>query len=284
MKTLLQTLLFYLMVTQICVGQWYPQNSSTTQHLRAVHFVDPDNGWAIGDSGLVLHTSDGGTNWTGQSNGIIINLISVYFTDSNTGWAVGDEGIIIKTIDSGNNWVSQNSGTTYPLYSVYFTDSNTGWVVGYYGTILKTSDGGNNWTIQSSGTTNPLYSVYFTDSNTGWTVGDYGTILHTTNGGLTYIEEEEEIDATSTTYSLSNSFPNPFNPTTTISYQLPLQRHVLLKVHDILGREVATLVNEVKQPGTYTVQFNASGLASGVYFYRLNAGSFVDVKKFLLVK
>ena len=85
-------------------------------------------------------------------------------------------------------------------------------------------------------------------------------------------------------FVLHQNYPNPFNPSTTISYQLPTQSHVTLKVYDLLGREVTTLMSEVKQPGMYTVQFDGSGLASGVYFYRMEAGSFTSVKKLLLLR
>ncbi len=83
---------------------------------------------------------------------------------------------------------------------------------------------------------------------------------------------------------LENNYPNPFNPTTEIRYQIPKVSHVTLKVFDILGREVATLVNEQKSPGTYTVRWDASGVASGIYFYRMQAGMFVETKKMLLVR
>ncbi len=86
------------------------------------------------------------------------------------------------------------------------------------------------------------------------------------------------------TYSLSQNFPNPFNPTTTIRYQLPESGKVSLIIYDILGREVKTLVNEFKINGKYEVSFNASSLASGVYLYRLNVNDYVDVKKMLLLK
>lgn len=85
-------------------------------------------------------------------------------------------------------------------------------------------------------------------------------------------------------YSLSQNYPNPFNPTTKISYTLPKAGNVELKVYDLLGREVATLVNETKQPGMYSVDFNASNLASGVYFYSIKANDFSAVKKMILVK
>jgi hypothetical protein len=84
-------------------------------------------------------------------------------------------------------------------------------------------------------------------------------------------------------FSLGQNYPNPFNPVTRIKYQIPSTSHVTLTMYDVLGREVATLVDEVKQPGRYTVTWDAGGVASGVYFYRLQAGNFVDVKKMLLV-
>ena len=85
-------------------------------------------------------------------------------------------------------------------------------------------------------------------------------------------------------YSLSQNYPNPFNPTTKINFAIPKQGLVTMKIYDVLGREVKTLVNEVKAPGTYTVDFNASTLSSGVYFYKLESNSFTDIKKMMLIK
>ncbi len=85
-------------------------------------------------------------------------------------------------------------------------------------------------------------------------------------------------------FSLFQNYPNPFNPTTTISYQIPTASHVTLKVFDVLGREVATLVNEVQGSGFKSVELNASGLASGVYLYRLQTGSFSQTRKLILMK
>jgi hypothetical protein len=87
-----------------------------------------------------------------------------------------------------------------------------------------------------------------------------------------------------TKYKLDYNFPNPFNPITTIRYQIPWNGFVSLKVFDVLGREVRTLVNEVKQAGNYTVDFNATEFASGVYFYKLTSGDFSDIKRMILVK
>ncbi len=94
-----------------------------------------------------------------------------------------------------------------------------------------------------------------------------------------------------TDYSLSQNYPNPFNPTTTIKYSIPVEtlhitslQHVTLKVYDMLGREVATLVNEEKASGNYKLKFDGTNLTSGVYFYRLQSGSFTQTKKFVLMK
>ncbi|NWG28379.1 MAG: T9SS type A sorting domain-containing protein [Ignavibacteriaceae bacterium] len=85
-------------------------------------------------------------------------------------------------------------------------------------------------------------------------------------------------------YALEQNYPNPFNPTTTIRYQLPKDGMVTLKVYDILGAEVATLINEEKVAGRYEVNFDASRLASGVYIYSLNINDFVNVRKMVLLK
>jgi hypothetical protein len=86
------------------------------------------------------------------------------------------------------------------------------------------------------------------------------------------------------TFALFQNYPNPFNPTTTIVYELPKQAKVTLRVYDILGREVASLVNTEKSKGRYEVEFNASHLPSGVYFYKLQAGDFIKTKKLVLLK
>jgi hypothetical protein len=91
-------------------------------------------------------------------------------------------------------------------------------------------------------------------------------------------------NTTPVSYKLEQNYPNPFNPVTKISYALPVQGLVTLRVYDVLGKEVATLVNETKNAGSYTVEFNASNLSSGVYFYKLESNTFSDIKKLMLIK
>jgi hypothetical protein len=85
-------------------------------------------------------------------------------------------------------------------------------------------------------------------------------------------------------FGLDQNYPNPFNPTTNIQFSIVHRQLTIVKVYDVLGRVVATLVNEVKEPGTYTVTFNGSNLASGIYFYRLQAGQYVECRKMIVMK
>jgi hypothetical protein len=182
-------------------------------------------------------------------------------------------------------WTRQSSGTTSYLSGVSFSDVQSGVIVGGDGTILRTSNGGATWTGQASGTTSSLISVSFTDRSMGTAVGAGGTILRTTTGGTTWIRGDETLPGKPPNlFVLRQNYPNPFNPTTTIKFELPRASHVSLVVYDILGRQVSVLVNERKDTGVYEVKFDGSSLASGVYFYRIQAGDYVATKKLLLMK
>ncbi len=95
---------------------------------------------------------------------------------------------------------------------------------------------------------------------------------------------KDQLSSLPKNYSLSQNYPNPFNPTTAIDYQLPKSGHVSLKVYDMLGNEIATLVNENKEAGSYTANFNAGNISSGVYFYTLQASGYTMTKKLVVLK
>ena len=522
-------------------AHWDQQNSGTIQNLRAVNFADANNGWAVGDSGTILHTTDAGSTWMQQTSSTNYSINAVLFIDNDIGWVVGDDGIILKTTNGGASWSNQSSGTTNSLRSVHFVNSSNGWVVGYNGTIIKTTNGGNSWTIELSGMYyEQLRSIFFSDNNigwiaggyqygfptyvvetklwkttdaggnwiqkinngntilsgvtffdnnwgaaiggdyragsdmlklsenldgleslemndgpgkilitndggenwtvsfedltltyafndacfvtqntivvvgstiselipkqlifistnrginwvsytkdngndwadligicfvdslNGWVVGDGGTILHTTNGGVpveliyftatisgnevflnwststetnnsgfsierksgnsefteigfvpgfgtttepkSYSYTNSKVSAGKYTYrlkqidfdgsyeysqevevevsapfefALEQNFPNPFNPNTKINWQSPVGSHQTIKVFDVLGNEIATLVDEYKPAGTYEVEFNAAALPSGVYFYQLKVDNYYETKKMILIK
>ncbi|MEP0862682.1 MAG: T9SS type A sorting domain-containing protein [Ignavibacterium sp.] len=116
----------------------------------------------------------------------------------------------------------------------------------------------------------------------------YQEVKNLYNFGSTTEIEADRYSTTPETFLLEQNYPNPFNPTTKIRYSIPNVgfglAQTVLKVYDVLGNEVATLVNEEKPAGSYEVTFDASNLSSGIYFYKINAGSFSDTKKMILIK
>lgn len=184
---------------------WYPIERnphlrllSISSDLYAVTFaVDGQTGWAVGQYGTILKTTNGGETWEQPESVVrspILNSVT-FADDALRGWAVGWLGTILKTTDGGNNWRPVDSTTSETLTSVTFTgDGVTGWAVGGDGTILKSGDGGESWAPRDSGTTNDLESVTFTaDGRIGWAVGRLGTILKTTNGGDEWTPRDSKV-------------------------------------------------------------------------------------------
>jgi photosystem II stability/assembly factor-like uncharacterized protein len=256
--------------------------------LNGVSFSDRLNGLIVGTRSLILRTSDGGNTWVKQISPVSDNLYSVSFPDKNNGIAVGSLEIILRTSDGGNNWIDKsiyNSG--YQLWGVSFSDSLHGAVVGQYNNhtseMLWTTNGGNSWLNQSTSECEGLRAVSLSGSKDGTAVGFNGGIYRTTNGGVTFIKDDDNVVSLKG-YSLSQNYPNPFNPTTTISYSLPSSSNVKLNVYNTLGQSIKTLESGYKTAGNYSVNFNASALPSGIYFYKLEAGSFSQIKKMILIK
>jgi len=122
---------------------------------------------------------------------------------------------------------------------------------------------------------NKYWRVYDEDNTTTWNPGNFDDVTYA-GGGLKGKD--------SFSFNLSQNYPNPFNPSTFITYEIGNTQFVTLKVYDILGSEITTLVNEHKMAGHYLVEFNGVGLTSGVYFYKLQAGAFIQIKKMVLIK
>ena len=199
--------------------------------------------------------------------------------------------ILLRTTDGGEHW-QEIPDFKYQIKDMFFEDSLHGWAVGNdtsytgnwpsgHGIILETFDGGDNWVAQVQGLSAPLNAIHFKDS-AGWAVGSNGLILRTDNW-VTWINQSTG-EKYSSKYSLSQNYPNPFNPKTVISYQLPKSSDVELSIYNLLGQKVATLVNKKQAVGSYMVEWDASGFATGVYYYRIEASDFQQVKKMVLIK
>jgi len=261
-------------------SQWLLQSTSTDEFLHSVYFVNDSIGWTVGYKpyfvSVLKKTTDGGNSWVSQ-NSTMGQIYSVCAINENVAWIAGDG--IAKTTDGGNIWIQQNSETSNSVVS--FVDENNGWAVG--GSILRTTNGGEEWTHQFRRCTFPLNAASFVNDTVGWVTGWFGTILKTTNGGIITEVKEIYLKQPSNIF-LSQNYPNPFNPTTSLRYTVGSRQFVTIKIYDLLGREIATLINEEKPAGEYEVEFDGSGLTSGIYFYRIQAGSYINTKKMVLLR
>ncbi len=429
MRSILLNCLFIIFtITSYCQNFWEKINSPTTKKLNSVVFVDSLNGWAAGDSGIIIHTSDGGENWDIQFSNDSINMVnlcflsdqlgygsassslyepygtfflkttdggenwtseyldigqlfvnSIYFIDSLNGFAVGYPGLFHRTTDGGSSWRHVNLDASvfagYPPYTVNFYNRNYGFASGgvrdVAGVIWRTSDSGFNWETvvdTSSAPAEPLFTIQIFDSLNILTMGgdpeygastmrstdggnswEYDTLgilwyplevgfrtpsegwapmgpklefVYTSDSGYTWTEvptpdstyinyinfldsahgfavgnngtiiryiyqhpnESSSFPPVIPSFSLDQNFPNPFNPSTKISYSIPEASNVQLIIYDILGREVEIPVEEYKTAGKYSIDFNAGDLPSGIYFYKLQAGSYSKVRKMILLR
>lgn len=255
----------------------------------AVSFISSLTGYITGGTSsptfgsFISKTTDGGLNISYLAATFPGTPKAVQFINVNTGWIAGVNGFIMKTTNSGSSWTAEQSGISGTIKSLYFLDSLTGWFCGQNGIIKKTTSGGSVWGTQVSNTTSNLNSIIFINSSTGFVCGDNGVILRTTDsGGLTYADETG--NQLPEKYGLGQNFPNPFNPTTNIKYQIAKSGFVTLKVYDVMGREVAALVNKNLKAGAYEAAFNGENLSSGIYFYKITAEGFTDTKRMMLIK
>jgi hypothetical protein len=187
--------------------------------------------------------------------------------------------ILQKTTDGGGTYATITAPGTGNITGLAGAYSNFWYTRGNL--IYYSSNAGTAWTTAFTGT-NALLDIDVSTPNccpVGWAVGAGGTILGMGLVGISGNNNEVPHE-----YNLMQNYPNPFNPVTNISFSIPKAGHVELKIYDVLGREAATIVNEFKQAGNYTVNFNASSFSSGVYFYTIKSGDFTGTKKMVLVK
>jgi len=277
---------------------WLLSKGDSLKTYTSVFFADANHGWASGFAGFIINTTNGGTDWSYQSSGIGSNLNSIFFTDNLTGWAAGSNGIILKTNNGGTpveliSFTSTVVGNVVKLAWITATETNNS---GFE--ILRSAQNDNDWEtigfVPGFGTTTEPKSYSYTDENIKSGIYKYRLKQKDFDGTVTYSHEiEVEIDLTPKEFVLNQNYPNPFNPSTKIKFTIPsvgTQRavSVQLKVYDVLGNEIATLVNEELPAGEFEVEFNTSSIkhnpSSGIYFYQLKSGRFVMTKKMVLLK
>ena len=185
--------------------EWVVQESGTTLRLNDVYFIDENTGWIVGDSSIILHTTNGGAEWIGQISPVdSVRFEKIFFSNADDGYIVGWEGTILYTNNGGETWARSDIGLDYPIFDLSFINADTGWAVGgdffgerKRGIILNTKDGGVTWEIQFETNSTGIFSsrlftaVEFTDSLNGWAfAGDYFDnfsltyLYRTTDGGI----------------------------------------------------------------------------------------------------
>jgi len=254
------------------------------------------NIFATNYDGGVYRSDSGGNSWelVGLSGSSVRDITidtngKIYICTMITG--SGQSGVFRST-DAGNTW---DNFWPSPVYFAPHGGININTLnhifLGTYGGVYR-STGSPNWVLINSGLTDIVYAI-----DVGYDGIAYaGTYIQGIFRSISTISnfENENLLNHPLEFDLLQNYPNPFNPSTTIKYQLPEMSFVVIKVFDILGREVTTLVNEEKPAGSYEVQFTANGLssgisarggyASGIYFYQLKAGDYNETKKMILLK
>jgi len=275
---------------------WSIVTSNTANNLKDIAFVDQNIGFIIGELSTFLKTTNGGLTWSLIDMQINPrNFNAVFAHSANNIIAAGEAGEIYTTTDGGLTWTGYLSTSyTSDINDVYFVSPTNGVIAGNDGMILITIDGGLTWDHANAPTltaARDYMSVSFSSAANGIMVGENGTELYTTDGGSSWYESPPEI----TFYGVSQrnnkelkniiNFPNPFNPSTMVSFVMPQSGSLKVSVYDITGREVSRLFDGYANSGRQEFVFNASNLSSGIYFYSISGEGFKTVtKKMMLVK
>ena len=235
--------------------------------------------------GGVFLSPDNGTSWT-QVNTGLGNMTVTALAFSGTRLLAGcpNDGGIYLTTEYGTNWTLVTAGlTTFGCDVHTFVVSGMNIFVGTYGGVFLSSNTGASWTAVNDGLTKTnVFALVASGTNlfAGTEVGGvFNRPLSEMITGMRTATTE-----TPKMFRLEQNYPNPFNPSTVICYGLPHRSHLILTVYNTLGQQVSILVEGDQEPGYHEVKFNASGLASGMYFYRLQSGNFVQTRKLLLLR
>lgn len=263
---------------------------------------------AIGNSFPVLYWNSFSNRWVSISDEAIdtIQAIANFFPTNSLGQAypsvsVSEDGQVVYVIWTGPQLTSNGeldtadngAGTPYywrDLYHAFSTDGGNTWnyggvFPGMSNTLSEVFGHAAQHLQQVDATTYRAHIIYLADQTTG--VGPFDSQL--TDNDLIYTTFDITVTSAdptpvASTFELAQNYPNPFNPSTNIKYSIAERSNVTIKVYDMLGSEVATLVNQVQDAGTHNVVFNASNLASGMYVYTITAGNFTASKKMMLLK
>jgi hypothetical protein len=241
-------------------------------------------GFFENNAGFMFKTTNSGSNWIGYGSGIYV-VYGFYFLNRDTGWVAynppTDLPRIVFTTNGGTNWILQYvDSLDYNATQIFFANINKGWAGRGWNKNYATTNGGLNWGLQDQPVNSgSLFS--FIDSLSGWSSGF--DLTKTTNGGgiITYLGIDSNSTYLPKSFVLEQNYPNPFNPQTTIFFSISKNANVSLIIYNSLGKEVLKIYdNKYLNIGNYKAVINFSKLdvASGIYFYTLNAATIQNNK------
>jgi photosystem II stability/assembly factor-like uncharacterized protein len=180
---------------------WVKLTSGSTRVFNSTYFIDENTGFAVGESGTIMKTSNGGTTWTSKTSGTTEMLESVFFVSSSVGFIAGGNWgkyIVLKTINAGESWSTIYEGNGLSFKSVYFTSPDTGYTAGgddlnFEYIVQKTTNGGTSWTTVLTNPGASFRSIFFPCNDTGYVAGYLGKLFRTTNAGLTWQEQNSKV-------------------------------------------------------------------------------------------
>ena len=260
-------------------------NGLTNKYVQSLTVIDTNIFAGTSGSGLFLSTNNG-LDWTEINQDL--NVLSIAISGTN---------IFIGSKGSGV-WVRPLTEIIVPVELISFLAEVKGAsVILNWNTATETNNNGfeverksenYDWQkivfLKGNGTTTELKSYYYIDKNLSAGKYSYRLKQIDLDGSFQYSNIIDVEVGVPNEFSLSQNYPNPFNPVTKINYSIPTTSFVTLKVYDVLGTEITTLVNEVQPAGYKEVKFNASSLSSGVYIYRLSVENYISTKKMMVVK
>ena len=277
---------------------WEPANidSGTFSHFPVIDFkfYNQEYGFAFGGyfdiAGVIWRTTNGGANWTpiDPQYAPADEVWDIHFFDSLNVMGIGGDpdlyGVgIMQSTDSGFSWDYFEIGVFGRALALSFRTENEGWaVVPQSETVVATFDYGVSWLSYSTPDSTKLYDIIFTDSLTGYAVGEEGVIVKYKYQSPVFVSDE--YSPVPRDFMLYQNYPNPFNPSTTISYYLSDRGQVQLKIFDVLGNRITTLVDEYKSSGNYSVNWNAVDQPSGMYLVQFSVNEKRTYGKMLLLK
>jgi photosystem II stability/assembly factor-like uncharacterized protein len=255
-----------------------------------IQFATPQLGFATGGqfdiTGIMWRTTNGGLNWRAESVSPE-PIYALHFVDALHIIAIAGDydygASMLRSKDGGVRWQYTYLNIFGQPGSLSFRTPAEAWVpVGNQ--IMATLDTAKTWRVVDTLGWRRIFDLQFVNSNIGYAAADSGFIYKYDRKVLS-VEQQQPLRPQ--TSALIQNYPNPFNPATTIRFlvgNLASEQKVTLEVFDVLGRSVATLVDDVRSAGEYNVVWDARTSGTGVYFYKLTVGSFVDVKKMLLIR